>query len=41
VKFLKKEAGELLKKLFPGGTVRQRTEARKALFVWSGPKRRP
>lgn len=41
IKFLKKEAGELLLKLFPGGTVRQRTEARKALFVWSGPKRRP
>ncbi len=41
VKFRRKETGELLKKLFPGGTVRQRTEARKALFVWSGPKRRP
>lgn len=41
VRFRKKEAGELLLKLFPGGTVRQRTEARKALFVWSGPKRRP
>lgn len=41
VRFRKKEAGELLNKLFPGGIVRQRTEARKALFVWSGPKRRP
>jgi SAM-dependent methyltransferase len=41
VRFRKKEAGELFLKLFPGGTVRQRTEARKALFVWSGPKRRP
>lgn len=41
VRFRKKEAGELLEKLFPGGVVRQRTEARKALFVWSGPKRRP
>lgn len=41
VRFREKEAGELLQKLFPGGIVRQRTEARKALFVWSGPKRRP
>jgi hypothetical protein len=41
VRFRKKEAGELLTKLFPGGVVRQRTEARKALLVWSGPKRRP
>lgn len=41
VRFRKKEAGELLGKLFPGGVVRQRTEARKALLVWSGPKRRP
>ncbi|KAF0127591.1 MAG: hypothetical protein FD189_65 [Elusimicrobia bacterium] len=41
VGFREKETGELLEKLFPGGIVRQRTEARKALFVWSGPKRRP
>jgi SAM-dependent methyltransferase len=40
VRFRKKEAGELLKKLFPGGVVRQRTEARKALFVWSGSRPR-